>query len=111
MNKLAISFLVLLIAWLAVVSQSAERSSAWDTVREAHLILEPACQWCGKDDIKKLEVHHIRPFHKEPDLELDQANLITLCRFCHFVVGHNCNWSKDNENVRKDCEHHNEVRH
>lgn len=48
---------------------------------------------CGGRD--RLEVHHIRPFHLYPALELDPANFVTLCealRECHLQVGHLGNW-------------------
>ena len=39
-----------------------------------------------------LNVHHVKPFHLFPDLELDAGNLITLCErgafSCHWIVGH-----------------------
>jgi hypothetical protein len=52
-------------------------------------------------------VHHIRPFHLHPELELEQDNLITLCEKrahdCHFQVGHFMNWSWFNPDVRVDA--------
>lgn len=84
------------------------RSDRWPRVRRAHLLHEPTCQACGTLD--KLEVHHIHPFHIHPELELDQANLITLCEKpghdCHFVFGHFHNWKRWNPNVRSDSTHY-----
>lgn len=81
------------------------RSPHWPAIRRAHLAREPSCQACGGVD--QLEVHHIRPFHLHPDLELDQANLITLCEHpahnCHFHVGHFFNWHAWNPRVRSDA--------
>jgi 5-methylcytosine-specific restriction enzyme A len=108
MNKLISIFLpIVLVVTLAIAVFAGERSGQWDKVRATHLKIEPVCQWCGQADIKKLEVHHVIPVHKNPALELDPDNLITLCRFCHFVVGHNCNWEKDNLSVRRECARHN----
>lgn len=59
---------------------------------------------CGGQE--KLQVHHIRPFHLHPELELEQQNLITLCEKrghdCHFVMGHFHNWSLFNPTVVSD---------
>lgn len=80
------------------------RSSHWRWVRKQHLINHPRCEACGTTD--KLEVHHIQPFHLHPELELDPANLITLCEKpghdCHFVFGHFHNWKLFNPNVVED---------
>jgi hypothetical protein len=71
---------------------TARRSGSWPRVRAEHLKAHPACAVCGGTD--KLEVHHKRPFHLQPELELDSANLITLCEAnkdgvnCHLFVGH-----------------------
>lgn len=37
-----------------------------------------------------LQVHHVKPFKEQPELELDSSNLITLCllRDCHVDIGH-----------------------
>ena len=70
----------------------AARSPEWPKVRAAHLLKEPVCQLCGGKT--KLNVHHIRPFHLRPELELDDTNLITLCTGssstinCHVRFGH-----------------------
>ena len=85
-----------------------KRSSHWRRVRKAHLLLEPACRACGTTD--DLQVHHIRPFHLHPELELEQSNLITLCEKrghdCHFCFGHFHNWRAQNPNVTADVAHY-----
>jgi len=81
------------------------RSPRWPGVRGAHLKRNPTCAACGTND--KLEVHHIYPFHLYPNLELDPANLITLCENggnCHIMLGHLKNWKSYNLGVRKDAE-------
>lgn len=40
------------------------------------------CQVCGEED-KPLEVHHIFPQSKYPEMTGNTANLITLCQSCH----------------------------
>jgi hypothetical protein len=53
------------------------------------------------------------PFHVRPDLELDEWNLITLCREHHFRIGHDPDgpwrpkkpsWSASNPLVREHAE-------
>lgn len=44
------------------------------------------CRWClthGRLTYNSLEVHHIVPIEVNPDLALDDDNLITLCSICH----------------------------
>ena len=73
-----------------------KRSSKWRGVRKKFLKLNPKCESCG--GVKKLEVHHIVPFHEDPSLELEPCNLMTLCRakkygiHCHLFVGHKSNY-------------------
>jgi hypothetical protein len=76
----------------------------------------PACAACGlmRPSILHplarrrtiLNVHHIKPFHLFPALELDETNLITLCRSGedhHLMVGHLGDWSNWNPNVVRDA--------
>jgi 5-methylcytosine-specific restriction protein A len=87
----------------------AARSGHWPTVRKQHLALHPVCEVCG--GAVKLEVHHIRPFHLHPDLELDPANLVTLCEAnkgganCHLLFGHLGNFKSFNVEVTTDAPH------
>lgn len=86
---------------------AARRSGKWRTVRAEHLRLHPSCAVCG--GVEKLEVHHKRPFHLQPELELDPANLITLCEAnrdgvnCHLFVGHLGSFKSFNLNVETDA--------
>lgn len=88
--------------------QGHRRSPHWSHVRKEHLSLQPSCQMCGTTD--RLQVHHIRPFHLHPELELVQSNLITLCEKrghdCHFVAGHFHNWRAFNPDVIADVAHY-----
>jgi len=85
----------------------SKRSDKWPRIRKAHLAKSPTCAVCGGS--KKLEVHHIRPFHLHPDLELEDSNLITLCENkadgvnCHLLFGHLGNFKSFNTNVRRDA--------
>lgn len=84
-----------------------KRSNHWPTVRKHFVESNPACAACGGKD--KLEVHHIQPFHLNPELELDPNNLIALCEstsygiICHLVIGHNGDYKKINPNVIEDA--------
>lgn len=80
----------------------AVRSSQWTKVRKQHLEENPSCAACGKR--VKLEVHHKKPVHIHPELELDPSNLITLCADpCHIIFGHFMDWKSWNINVEKEC--------
>jgi 5-methylcytosine-specific restriction enzyme A len=83
------------------------RSGHWATVRKEHLALHPTCEVCGGSG--KLEVHHRRPFHLHPELELDPANLVTLCESgkggvnCHLHFGHLGSFKSFNVDVIADA--------
>ena len=83
-----------------------ERSSQWHRVRNKHLLREPTCVVCGRKG-RGLQVHHIKPFHLHPHLELDPRNLVTLCqvkgRDHHLLLGHLNEWESYNEHVREDA--------
>jgi len=84
------------------------RSPEWHRVAREHRLREPACVACGYKG-KHLQVHHIKPFHLHPHLELDPQNLITLCeargREHHLLLGHLDAWNSYNEHVRADAKH------
>ncbi|NBR16031.1 MAG: HNH endonuclease [Crocinitomicaceae bacterium] len=78
------------------------RSYKWTKARKEFLENNPNCAACGRN--KKLEVHHIKPYYLNPDLEFDYNNLIVLCdEPCHFVFGHLMNYQSWNETVVEDC--------
>ena len=82
----------------------APRSPEWPAVRAKHLLEQPSCRVCGS--VAELNVHHVRPFHLYPKLELVDDNLITLCEGheCHFQFGHLCSWQSWNVSVHEDAE-------
>ena len=55
------------------------------------------CAWCGRT--VNLNRHHIIPQATAPEMRDVYTNLIVLCRDCHFVLGHRCNWKKYNPDV------------
>lgn len=85
-----------------------KRSSRWPTIRKAHLEKNPECAVCGGK--KQVEVHHIKPFHLHPELELEPSNLISLCESknkgvnCHLFIGHLGSFQKMNEAVLEDAQ-------
>lgn len=91
-----------LFGWLRQQVELFGRSGRWASVRRQHLEREPACAACGRS--KELEVHHIKPYHEHPELELDLGNLVTLCADpCHLVFGHLLNFKRANPSVREDA--------
>lgn len=86
------------------VTSAGKRSSQWPEVRDEFLKSNPTCAACGAD--KRLNVHHMKPFHLHPDLELDPSNFITLCMVldCHLLIGHGDNFKAYNPDVKADAE-------
>ena len=78
-----------------------ERSPLWPAAEKAWLKLHPTCTVTGGKDT--LNVHHIKPYHLHPELELDPTNFITLSREAHLIFGHLGLWSSYNENVVEDA--------
>lgn len=81
------------------------RSSQWPKVRAAHLKAHPECEVCGVR--RNVTAHHVKPFHLYAELELDPANLMTLCEGpgvnCHLLVGHLNDWRAWNPHARIDA--------
>ena len=89
-----------------------KRSNHWPTVRKHWLEIHPSCAACGGLD--HTQVHHIQPFHLNPELELEPTNFITLCEKmgseCHLKFGHTVNghssWKINNPNVVEDVKNY-----
>lgn len=87
---------------------SDPRSPEWEFVRKVYLHEHQVCALCGSG--KDLQVHHIKPFHLYPELELDSENLITLCTSkywgfsCHLIAGHGGNFKWENPWINEDIE-------
>lgn len=82
---------------------SSKRSSHWPKVEKDFLSKNPTCAICGSHD--RLNVHHKKPFHLHPELELDETNLITLCmsnKECHLLIGHGDDFKAYNPNIESD---------
>lgn len=61
------------------------------------------CAWCHRT--VNLNRHHVVPQAANPALRDVKENLIVLCRDCHFVLGHRCNWKQYNPDVLYICTH------
>jgi hypothetical protein len=120
MRRLFLPVLALLAFW-ACQAEAPQRSARWPAVRHAHLVKEPACQWCRCTCKLHMQVHHIQEFSRHPELELVDANLITLCECpagcpqckcippehnCHLYRGHLGNFQNENPTIREQCIRH-----
>lgn len=79
------------------------RSPHWPHERDLFLKTNGKCACCGAT--KLLNVHHKKPYHLFPELELVHDNFITLCESpthnCHFILGHCLDWTAYNPRVEE----------
>ena len=61
------------------------------------------CAWCHRT--VNLNRHHVIPQAANPALRDVRENLVVLCRDCHFVLGHRCDWKQYNPDVLYICTH------
>ena len=67
----------------------------------------PICVICGTT--KSLQLHHIKPFHLHPQLELDSHNYILVCTSkyagfnCHLAAAHGSNFKLENPWIVEDA--------
>lgn len=63
-------------------------NSAWRKLRSSILREEPLCRRCAElgRTTAANEVHHIQTIATRPDLRLDKANLMALCKACHSAI-------------------------
>lgn len=81
-------------------SLGGKRSPKWRTVRNEYARTHHFCEICGRD---KIQVHHRKPFHLFPELELEPTNLISLCADHHLTFGHLGSYHSYNENIEEDA--------
>ncbi len=90
------------------IPRGKRRHKGWNKLRKEYIKTHKECAACG--GTKKLELHHIKPFHLYPKSEMDLNNLIVLCdkkgRHCHRIFGHFYNWKLYNISVRDHCARH-----
>lgn len=92
-----------LIATAREATKTLTRSPHWRSVRDKHLKENPQCAACGSET--SVQVHHIKPFHLHPELELNPKNLITLCMGsyeCHLRLGHGDDFRCFNPDIIND---------
>jgi|ERR1017187_3108547 5-methylcytosine-specific restriction endonuclease McrA len=86
------------------VGLDTKRSGKWPTVEKHFLEEHGECAACGSKT--RLNVHHLKPFHLFPWLELDPTNLITLCMSmneCHLRIGHAGAFHRFTDGVKERC--------
>lgn len=88
-------------AYRDFVTRARKRSPMWKKVCKQLKEKHPYCAAC--DSKKLLAGHHIKPFHLFPHLELEPDNVIILCWWCHWVLGHLKNWESWNKNIVNDA--------
>lgn len=85
-----------------VGANSHPRSGRWNKVRDDYFADHPHCAFRGCKCDGPFAVHHIKPYHLYPELELDPNNLITVCAGGphspnhHLYVAHDGNYSTYN---------------
>lgn len=82
------------------IKNRKKRSSKWSKLQKSFLEANSHCALC--EGTENLNVHHKKPFHLYPELELEESNLITLCmgeKDCHLLVAHGNNFSYYCENL------------
>lgn len=82
------------------------RSPHWEQLERDIVAKHPYCAATGKEpehnDGLILNVHHIRPYHLRPELELEPTNLIVLMGgvlAVHLWLGHLGDWHSFNPHV------------
>ena len=73
----------------------------WPKVKRIYLKTHRICAACGRTT--DLEVHHKVPFWEDRNLELNEANLITLCASHHWSMAHYTDFKSYNENIKVDA--------
>jgi len=78
-------------------AKATQRSGKWVTVRKKFLAKnkKAGCAACG--NTVGLQVHHVRPYHLHPELELVESNLRAMCSSvtgleCHELLAHGGGW-------------------
>lgn len=82
------------------------RPAAVTRAQHEHVKQFPACAACGATE--SCQGHHVRPYHKFPELAANPSNFITLCEHpggpeCHLHVGHGGSFRFFNSSVVADA--------
>lgn len=67
-------------------------STRWKKLRKIIISRDGGhCQRClikySRIESRNLEIHHIKPRSKYPELRFEESNLITLCKSCNTHIG------------------------
>jgi 5-methylcytosine-specific restriction enzyme A len=87
-----------------LVAPDVRRDPRWAKESREWLAEHAECELCGHDAIEDLEVHHERPYHLFPELEMDRQYWHALCRRphdCHRLWGHLSDFSLYNPILRE----------
>ena len=88
-------------AWFDAGAWGAVRGPLWSKTKREYAKIHPkVCPFCKTT--KKIELHHIFPYHLFPQYENSFWNLVWACRDCHFKFCHHLDWSAFNPNVLED---------
>lgn len=74
--------------------ESLNRHLDWPKVKRVYLRNHRECAACPRRT--NLDVHHKVPIWVNKNLELDESNLMTLCKEHHLFVGHLMSWKSWN---------------
>lgn len=79
-----------------VGAKATKRHKDWNDKRIEKVRKTPFCEFCK--GVKLLQVHHKKPFHLWPELEMEDDNLCVLCEAnrCHVMAGHLGNYKSYN---------------
>lgn len=97
-------------SWIATklrnIVNHVTRPPAVAYAQHRHLKLHPQCEGCGAQSGG--QAHHVKPYHKYPDLAADPSNFITLCETmggleCHLHLGHGGNFKTYNPDILTDA--------
>jgi len=79
------------------------RSPLWAALERTFIQTHKGgCASCGSTH--RLQVHHKKPFHLFPELELEPSNLIVLCMDiddCHLKLGHGGSFKAYNPRIEE----------
>jgi len=79
------------------------RNPDWPKLRRRFKKKHPECAVCGARSGGNNVVHHIKPYQWHKELEMEESNLITLCKSHHLTFGHLADYKSHNENVVEDA--------
>ena len=59
----------------------------WKTKHELYKKVEGRCEVCGKEvKYRNMQMHHVLPYGRFPDLSLDPRNIMLVCCDCHKEI-------------------------